>query len=251
MVGQCCFAPGTAKNTYGTGSFLLLNTGGVPVPSEHGLITTVAYRLGEEPPVYALEGSVAVAGALVQWLRDNLGLIGSAAEVEELAASVPDTGDVYVVPAFSGLFAPYWRPDARGTIVGLTRYTTRAHLARACLEATAFQTVEVLEAMVADSGSTAGRLTVDGGMTANDLLLQLQADLLGIPVVRPRNIETTAYGAATAAGLATGVWESTAELEELWAVDRQWDPTPDADRERRLTRWRQAVTRSLDWATDR
>lgn len=249
--GQACFEVGDAKNTYGTGSFMLLNTGVEPVTSEHGLVTTVAYRLGDEPAVYALEGSIAVTGSLVQWLRDNLGVIETASEVEPLAASVDDNGGVYVVPAFSGLFAPYWRPDARGVVVGLTRYATKAHLARAALEAVALQTREVAEAMQADSGVTLNELRVDGGMTVNDLVMQVQADLLGVDVVRPVVAETTALGAAYAAGLAVGFWDSTDDITANWAEDRRWSPhRDDAWRERELRRWRKAVARSLDWVDD-
>ncbi len=254
--GQAAFGPGESKNTYGTGNFLVVNTGEDIVRSENGLITTVAYQLDGEAPRYALEGSIAVTGSLIQWLRDNLGIISDAAEVEELAASVDDNGDVYVVPAFSGLFAPYWRPDARGVIVGLTRYATKAHIARASLEAVAFQSREVLDAVLADThhatGSAAGitvdELKVDGGMVRNDLLMRFQADVLGIPVVRPAVTETTALGAAYAAGLATGVWSGIDELRVLWAEDTRWEPTMDAaDRDARLATWKKAVTRSFDW----
>jgi glycerol kinase len=244
LFGQACFAPGEAKSTYGTGSFLLVNTGAEPVASRE-LLTTVAYKLGEQPAAYALEGSIAVTGAAVRWLRDQLGIIGSAAEVEALAASVDDTGDVYFVPAFSGLFAPRWRPDARGAIVGLTAYTTAAHLARATLEAAAWQTREVLDAALLDIPA----LKVDGGMTANELLMQLQADVLGVPVVRPQIAETTALGAAYAAGLAVGVWASLDDLRARWREGRRWEPAPArADVERRYARWREAVERSLGWA---
>ncbi len=246
--GQACFGVGDAKNTYGTGNFMLLNTGNEPVTSTHGLLTTVAYRLGEQAPVYALEGAVAVTGSLVQWLRDNLGLIDSAADVEALAASVPDNGGVYVVPAFSGLFAPYWRPDARGVVAGLTRFVTKAHLARASLEAVAFQSREVAEAMEADAGVRLTELKVDGGMVANDLLMQTQADLLGVPVVRPVVSETTALGAAYAAGLAVGYWDSIDDIVANWAEGRRWEPgRDDGWRERELRRWRKAVSRSMDW----
>jgi len=246
--GQACFQVGEAKNTYGTGSFMLLNTGMEPVPSQHGLLTTVAYRLGDQPPVYALEGSIAVTGSLVQWLRDNLGIISSAAEVEALATQVPDNGGVYVVPAFSGLFAPYWRPDARGVVAGLTRFATKAHLARAALEAVALQTREVADAMAADSGVTLTELRVDGGMTANDLLMQMQADVLGVDVVRPVVAETTALGAAYAAGLAVGYWSSPEDIVANWAEDRRWVPQQGQQwRDRELRRWRKAVARSLDW----
>ena len=249
MVGQACFDPGTGKNTYGTGNFLLLNTGPERVVSSHGLLTTVCYRFGDADPVYSLEGSIAVTGSLVQWLRDNLGLISSASEVEALARTVDDNGGAYIVPAFSGLFAPHWRPDARGAIVGLTRYVNRGHLARAALEATAYQTVDVVEAMVADSGVALTELRVDGGMVVNDLLLQFQADVLGVPVVRPRTTETTALGAAYAAGLAVGFWSGLDELRAQWAEDRRWQPAmPAARRDHLLAQWRKAVTRTLDWA---
>jgi glycerol kinase len=250
LFGQACFEPGDAKNTYGTGCFLLVNTGVEPVASEQ-LLATVAYRLGDAPPRYALEGSIAVAGAGVRWLRDQLGIIDSADEVEALAASVPDTGDVYVVPAFSGLFAPRWREDARGAIVGVTAFTTKAHIARAMLEATAWQTREVLDAVrdAVGAGVSFGELRVDGGMTANELLMQLQADVLGIPAIRPQVAETTALGAAYAAGLATGVWSSTEEVRVNWRAARRWEPRMDAaEVERRYARWRAAVERSLGWA---
>jgi len=251
LFGQTCFAPGEAKCTYGTGSFLLLNTGTTPVTSEHGLLTTVGYQIGEQPPVYALEGSIAVTGALVQWLRDNLGIIDTAAQVNELAASVEDNGGCYVVPAFSGLFAPHWRPDARGVIVGLTSYVTKSHLARAALEATAWQVADIVEVMNRESDLDLTLLKVDGGMTASELLLQIQADLLDAPVVRPTVTETTCLGAAYAAGLAVGFWPDLAALRENWRVDRRWEPRMPAERrdaERR--RWRQAVSRSLDWHAD-
>jgi glycerol kinase len=249
LFGQACFAPGEAKSTYGTGSFLLVNTGARPVASQE-LLSTVAYKLGEEPAAYALEGSIAVTGAAVQWLRDRLGIISSAAEVEALAASVEDTGDVYFVPAFSGLFAPRWRPDARGAIVGLTAYTSAAHLARAALEAAAWQTREVLDAARdAGGGGQFHALKVDGGMTANELLMQLQADVLGVPVVRPQVAETTALGAAYAAGLAVGVWDSLDDVRARWREARRWEPQLAAKEvERRYARWREAVERSLDWA---
>ena len=249
--GQTCFAPGAAKNTYGTGNFLLLNTGSEPVPSKHGLLTTVAYRLGDEPAVYALEGSIAVTGSLVQWLRDNLGLIRSASEVEALAKTVPDNGGAYIVPAFSGLFAPHWRPDARGVIVGLTRYVNRGHLARAALEAAAFQTREVVDAMQADAEVQLRELRVDGGMVVDETLMQFQADLLGVPVVRPSVTETTALGAGYAAGLAVGFWTSLDDLAEHWAEDRRWLPSRDDTwREREMRRWAKAVQRTLDWVED-
>ncbi|MFN2487071.1 MAG: glycerol kinase GlpK [Acidimicrobiia bacterium] len=248
LFGQTCFEPGMAKNTYGTGCFLLLNTGTKAVPSTHGLLTTVAYGIGNEPLVYALEGSIAVTGSLVQWLRDNLGMIESSAEVEELAKSVDDNGDVFFVPAFSGLFAPHWRADARGAIVGLTRFATKAHLARAALEATAFQTREVLEAMRADSGVGLSELRVDGGMVRNDLLMQFQADILDVPVIRPVVAETTALGAAYSAGLAEGVWSSLDELRTHWAEDARFQPSLDPERRQSLVRkWEAAVERTLGW----
>ena len=249
--GQACFEPGEAKNTYGTGNFLLLNTGTEPVASDHGLLTTVAYRIGAADAVYALEGSIAVTGSLVQWLRDNLGLIRSADEIETLARSVDDNGGAYVVPAFSGLFAPYWRPDARGVIVGLTRFVNRGHLARAALEAAAFQTREVVDAMRADSGVELRELRVDGGMVVDDLLMQIQADLLGVPVVRPVVTETTALGAAYAAGIAVGFWDGLDDVRRRWSEDRRWEPVrDDAWREREMRRWRKAVQRTLDWVDD-
>jgi glycerol kinase len=247
LFGQVCVRPGMAKCTYGTGSFLLLNTGDRPTPSAHGLLTTAAWRIGDRTD-YALEGSVFIAGALVQWLRDGLGVIRSAAEVEALAASVPDAGGVVLVPAFAGLGAPHWDPRARGTILGLTRGTTAAHLARAALEAIAFQAVEVLRAMEADAGVALGELRVDGGAAANNLLLQIQADLLGTPVVRPRMLETTALGAAYLAGLAVGVWPDTEEIAAHAEVDRIFRPEmPRVQAEARLARWLQAVERSKDW----
>ncbi|HET7398847.1 MAG TPA: glycerol kinase GlpK [Intrasporangium sp.] len=246
--GQACLEPGSAKNTYGTGNFMLLNTGHTIVASRHGLLTTVCYRLGDAPAVYALEGAIAVTGSLVQWLRDNLGIIGSADEVEALATSVADNGGAYFVPAFSGLFAPHWRPDARGALVGLTRYVTRAHIARAALEATAFQTREVLEAMNADSGVPLTELRVDGGMVVNETLMQFQADLLGVDVVRPVVAETTALGAAYAAGLAVGFWSGTDELRANWGEGRRWSPRMEAaERERLYRNWTKAVRRTLDW----
>ena len=246
--GQVCLDVGDAKNTYGTGNFMLLNTGEQRVASEHGLLTTVCYRLGDDAPVYALEGSIAVTGSLVQWLRDNLGLISSAADIEPLAASVADNGGAYIVPAFSGLFAPYWRPDARGAVLGLTRYVTKAHLARAALEATAFQTREVLDAMNADSGVELTELKVDGGMVGNELLMQFQADILDVPVVRPKVAETTALGAAYAAGLAVGYWSGLDELQANWVKDKRWEPAMAAEtRDRLYGEWRKAVTRTFDW----
>jgi glycerol kinase len=249
LFGQTAFTAGRAKNTYGTGCFLLLNTGERPVASGHGLLTTVAYQVEGRPPMYALEGSVAIAGAGVQWLRDNLGLIASASEVEGLAGSAPDNGGVYFVPAFSGLFAPYWRPDARGVVVGLTRFADRRHLARAVLESTAYQTRDVLTAMEADSGVPLDTLFVDGGMTANGLLMQFQADLLGVSVVRPAVAETTVLGAAYAAGLAVGFFSGLDELASLWAEGRRWEPAmAPAERERLCAGWGKAVERSLGWA---
>jgi glycerol kinase len=248
LVGQTCFAPGEAKNTYGTGCFMLLNTGTQPVPSESGLLTTVGYQFGREPAVYALEGSIAITGALVQWLRDNLRFFTHSAEVEELARQVEDAGGAYIVPAFSGLFAPYWRSDARGVVVGLTRYITREHLCRAALEATAYQTRDVLEAMEKDSGVRLTALKVDGGMVVNELLMQFQADILGVPVVRPRVAETTALGAAYAAGLAVGFWQDTDTLRQNWGVDQTWEPRMDVAQRAALYRgWKRAVERTLDW----
>jgi glycerol kinase len=249
--GQVCFDVGTAKNTYGTGNFMLLNTGEERVPSENGLLTTVCYKIGDANPVYALEGSIAITGALVQWLRDNLGIIGSAPEIEELAASVDDNGGAYFVPAFSGLFAPYWRADARGALVGLTRFVNKGHLARAVLEATAFQTREVLDAMNADSGVDLTELKVDGGMVANELLMQFQADILDVPVVRPKVAETTALGAAYAAGLAVGYWENQDDLRANWAEDKRWTPSIDTgERDRTYRNWKKAVTKTFDWVDD-
>jgi len=247
-VGQVCFEPGEAKNTYGTGNFLLLNTGEDLVRSTNGLLTTVAYQLGDAAPVYALEGSIAVTGSAVQWLRDQLGIIAGAAEVETLAASVEDTGGVYFVPAFSGLFAPYWRSDARGAIVGLSRFNTNAHIARATLEAICYQSRDVVDAMAADSGVTLTCLKVDGGITANRLCMQLQADVLGVPVSKPVVPETTALGAAYAAGLATGFWSGTAELREKWAEDERWEPRwSDVQRRDGYAGWHKAVERTLGW----
>ncbi|WP_168705826.1 glycerol kinase GlpK [Gordonia paraffinivorans] len=247
--GQACLAPGEAKNTYGTGNFLLLNTGTEPVFSDHGLLTTVCYRIGDQPARYALEGSIAVTGSLIQWLRDNLGIIRTAAEVEELAAGVDDNGGAYFVPAFSGLFAPRWRSDARGVIVGLTRFVNKGHLARAALEASAFQTREVIEAMQADSGMELSTLKVDGGMVVNELLMQFQADILDVPVVRPVVNETTALGAAYAAGLAVGYWEGEDEIRANWAEDKRWNPAMDpGERERLYREWNRAVEHSFDLA---
>ena len=247
-MGQTCFNPGEAKNTYGTGCFMLINTGEELVPSKSGLLTTVCYQLGNNKPVYALEGSIAIAGALVQWLRDNLGMITSSAEVEALAKSVEDNGGVYFVPAFSGLFAPYWQSNARGVIAGLTRYVNRGHIARAVLEATAWQTREVLDAMEKDSGVTLKALKVDGGMVYNNTLMQFQSDVLGVPVIRPKVAETTALGAAYAAGLATGFWESLDDLRQNWQIDQTWEPKMDeAAREQQYAMWKKAVTRTFDW----
>ena len=247
-VGQVCFAPGEAKNTYGTGNFLLLNTGEEIVRSANGLLTTVAYQLGDAKPVYALEGSIAVTGSAVQWLRDQLGIISGASEVEHLAAQVDDSGGVYFVPAFSGLFAPYWRSDARGAIVGLSRFNTNAHLARATLEAICYQSKDVADAMTADSGVAIEVLKVDGGVTANELCMQLQSDILGVPVSRPVVAETTALGAAYAAGLAVGFWSSTDELRANWAQGKRWEPTwSDDQRTIGYAGWRKAVDRTLDW----
>jgi len=248
LVGQTCFEPGEAKNTYGTGCFMLMNTGTTPVTSNAGLLTTVAYQLNEAPAHYALEGSIAITGALVQWLRDNLGMIEQSADIEALALTVEDNGDVYFVPAFSGLYAPHWDASARGVIAGLTRYANRAHIARAALEATAFQTQEVAAAMEQDSGIALSELRVDGGMVANRLLMQFQADLLDAPVVIPKVAETTALGAAYAAGLAVGFWADTDALRRNWAMERRIDPDMSADeRSRRLSRWQRAVEKSRGW----
>jgi glycerol kinase len=248
MVGQACFAPGTAKNTYGTGNFMLLNTGTEIVPSRSGLLTTVGFKLGRSPARYALEGSIAVTGSAVQWLRDQLGILTTAGEIEALANTVEDNGGVFFVPAFSGLFAPYWRSDARGVIVGLSRYNTKAHLARATLEAICYQTKDVLDAMIADSGVKLAALKVDGGATINNTLMQLQADILGVEVIRPVMLETTVLGAAYAAGLATGFWKETEDLCANWKVDRTWTPRWSADRRQAgHSRWKDAVTRTLGW----
>ena len=249
--GQAAFDAGESKNTYGTGNFLIFNTGEEIVHSKNGLLTTVGYKLGDQPTHYALEGAIAVTGSLIQWLRDNLGMINSAPEIEELATSVDDNGGVYIVPAFSGLFAPYWRADARGAIVGLTRYVNKGHIARAALEATAFQTREVLDAVNADSGVDLTELKVDGGMTANDALMQFQADILNVPVVRPVVAETTALGAAYAAGLAVGFWANLDELRQNWQEDARWTPNLDNDeRERLMRNWKKAVTKTFDWVDD-
>jgi len=248
LVGQACFNPGEAKNTYGTGCFLLLNTGERPIPSKHGLLTTVAYKFGARPVCYALEGSIAITGALVQWLRDNLKLIDKSSEIDALARTVEDNGGVYFVPAFSGLYAPYWNPNARGVIAGLTRFANRGHIARAALEATAFQVREVIEVMENDSGIRLDVLRTDGGMVTNDFLMQFQADILNRPVVRPAVQETTALGAAYAAGLAVGFYGSTDEFREHWRVDRTWRPAMDsASRDTLIRKWRKAVTRTFDW----
>ncbi len=246
--GQACLSAGEAKNTYGTGNFMLINTGTEKVPSRNGLLTTVCYQIGDQPAVYALEGSIAISGSLVQWVRDNLGLISSASEIEELAKTVEDNGGAYFVPAFSGLYAPYWRADARGALVGLTRYVNKGHLARAVLEATAFQSREVLDAMNADSGVDLTALKVDGGMVVNETLMQFQADILGVPVIRPVVAETTALGAAYAAGLAVGYWESEDDVRNNWAEGKRWEPQMDGDtRERLYAKWKKAVTRTFDW----
>lgn len=248
LFGQACFEAGEAKNTYGTGCFMLLNTAEKAVSSSAGLLTTLGYKIGAQPAVYALEGSIAITGALIQWLRDNLGLIQSSSEVEALARSVEDNGGIYFVPAFSGLFAPYWKADARGAIVGMTRYVNKGHIARAALEATAYQTREVLDAMEADSGVKLTALKVDGGMVFNELLMQFQADVLNVPVIRPRVAETTALGAAYAAGLATGFWNDYAELKANWAKDREWRPNMEEETRKKLySGWKKAVTRTFDW----
>jgi glycerol kinase len=258
LFGQTCFNAGDAKNTYGTGCFMLMNTGETPIQSQNGLLTTMGYKIGDAKPVYALEGSIAIAGALVQWLRDNMGFIRHSNEIETLAATVSDNGGIYFVPAFSGLYAPYWKDDARGVIAGLTRFVNRGHLARAALEATAFQTREVLEAMKKDiEGSGAAMLRhynslsslkVDGGMVKNQLLMQFQADLLNVPVIRPKVSETTALGAAYAAGLAVGYWQSIDDLRANWQADQTWQPAmPETERERLYHLWKKAVTRTFDW----
>ena len=249
--GQAAFQQGEAKNTYGTGNFIIFNTGEEIVHSENGLLTTLGYKLGDAKPHYALEGSIAVTGSLVQWLRDNLGMFSSAPEVEALAKTVEDNGGAYFVPAFSGLFAPYWRPDARGALVGLTRYVNKGHIARAALESTAFQTAEVIDAVNADSGVPLTELKVDGGMTANDTLMQFQADILGVPVIRPVFAETTALGAAYAAGLAVGFWSDLDDLAKNWQEDKRWEPNMDsAERDRLYRNWKKAVTKTFDWVDD-
>ncbi len=248
LFGQTCFDPGEAKNTYGTGCFMLMNTGEKPVLSRNGLLTTLGYKIGSQPAVYALEGSIAIAGALVQWLRDNLGLIEKSSDVETLAGSVEDNGGIYFVPAFSGLFAPYWRSEARGAIVGMTRYVNKGHIARAVLEATAFQTREVLDAMEKDSGVKLTTLKVDGGMVFNELLMQFQADILDVPVIRPKVAETTALGAAYAAGLAVGFWKDYDELRLNWGKDKEWKPSMSVEKRNTLyTGWKKAVTRTFNW----
>jgi glycerol kinase len=248
LFGQTCFSAGEAKNTYGTGCFMLLNTGTKPVQSKSGLLTTLGYKIGDQPAVYALEGSIAITGALVQWLRDNLNMIATSPEIESLAKTVDDNGGVYFVPAFSGLFAPYWRNDARGVIAGLTRYVNKGHIARAVLEATAWQTREVLDAMNADSGVALTALKVDGGMVFNELLMQFQSDVLNVPVIRPKVAETTALGAAYAAGLAVGFWAAVEDLRANWAKDKEWHPVMDAaTRDKDYKLWKKAVTRTFDW----
>jgi len=248
LVGQTCFGVGEAKNTYGTGCFMLLNTGATAVPSRHGLLTTVAYKLGAEPAVYALEGSIAITGALVQWLRDNLGFFDFSKHVEDYARTVPDSGGIYFVPAFSGLFAPYWQSDARGAIVGLTRFINKGHICRAALEATAYQTREVLDAMEQDSGVKLTSLKADGGMVHNDTLMQFQADILGVPVVRPVVAETTALGAAYAAGLAVGYWRGLDDLRRNWQIDRTWEPAMAGETRAKLYRgWKKAIERAMHW----
>jgi glycerol kinase len=248
LFGQTCFAVGEAKNTYGTGNFLLLNTGNEAVQSKSGLLTTLAYKIGDQPAVYCLEGAIAITGALVQWLRDNLGLIKESPEVEDLAKTVDDNGGIYFVPAFSGLFAPYWRGEARGVIAGMTRYVNKGHIARAALEATAWQSKEVVDAMNADSGVELTSLKVDGGMVYNELLMQFQADVLDVPVIRPTVAETTSLGAAYAAGLATGFWSEVEDLRANWGKDKEWQPQMDAaDRDKEYRFWKKAVTRTFDW----
>lgn len=251
LVGQTCYSVGEAKNTYGTGCFMLLNTGTKPIPSESGLLTTLAYQIGDRPAVYALEGSIAITGALVQWLRDNLNFFDFSQHIEDYAKSVDDSGGIYFVPAFSGLFAPYWQSDARGVIVGLTRYINKGHIARAALEATAYQTREVLDAMEKDSGVELKALKVDGGMVYNELLMQFQADILGVPVIRPVVSETTALGAAYAAGLAVGFWNDIEDLRQNWQISKTWDPEmSDGDRKKLYGGWLKAVQRSMHWVED-
>jgi glycerol kinase len=248
LVGQTCFDMGEAKNTYGTGWFLLLNTGTTPTVSRQGLLTTLGYQINDQAPVYCLEGSIAITGALVQWLRDNLGLISSAPEIETLAQTVEDNGGAYFVPAFSGLFAPYWRSDARGVIAGLTRYVNKGHIARAVLEASAYQTCDIVKAMNKDSGVALSRLKVDGGMVANEILMQFQSDMLNVPVIRPKVSETTALGAAYAAGMAVGFWSGEEELRQNWAEDKTWQPAMAPEvREKYYREWKKAVDRTFDW----
>ncbi len=248
LVGQACFEKGEAKNTYGTGCFLLLNTGHTPVPSRHGLITTLGYQINDERPVYCLEGSIAIGGALVQWVRDNLGIIGSAQEIEAMAETVRDNGGVYFVPAFSGLFAPHWRSDARGVIAGLTAFANRGHIARSVLEASAYQTLDIMEAMYKDSGVEFSNLKVDGGMVTNELLMQFQSDILNVPVIRPKIAETTAMGAAYAAGLAIGFWSGFDELRKKWGTEKTWEPAMFPETRSKYCReWRKAVERTFDW----
>jgi glycerol kinase len=248
LVGQTCFDMGEAKNTYGTGCFLLLNTGTTPTVSRQGLLTTLGYQINDQAPVYCLEGSIAITGALVQWVRDNLGLISSAPQIEDLAKTVEDNGGAYFVPAFSGLFAPYWRSDARGVIVGLTRYVNKGHIARAVLEASAYQTRDIVAAMNKDSGVELSKLKVDGGMVANELLMQFQADILNVPVIRPKVSETTALGAAYAAGLAVEFWDGLADLRRNWEEDKTWQPAVDPEvREKYYREWKKAVDRTFDW----
>jgi glycerol kinase len=251
LFGQTCYAPGEAKNTYGTGCFMLMNTGTEPVQSKNGLLTTLAYKIGDQPAVYALEGSIAITGALVQWLRDNLKIIESSSDVEALAKTVDDAGGIYFVPAFSGLFAPYWKSDARGVIVGMTRYVNQGHIARATLEATAYQTREVLDAMNLDSGVELTALKVDGGMVFNELLMQFQSDILGVPVIRPTVAETTALGAAYAAGLGVGFWKEVEDLRENWGIDKEWQPEMDAEKREEIYKgWKKAVTRTFGWVEE-
>jgi glycerol kinase len=248
LFGQTCFSAGEAKNTYGTGCFMLLNTGTKPVQSKNGLLTTLGYKIGSQPAVYCLEGSIAITGALVQWLRDNLGMIQNSSDVEALANTVEDNGGAYFVPAFSGLYAPYWKSDARGVIAGLTRYVNKGHIARAVLEATAYQTREVLDAMNADSGVDLTALKVDGGMVFNNTLMQFQADILGVPVIRPKVAETTALGAAYAAGLAVGFWSKVEDLRANWGKDKDWAPKMDANKRKEFyASWKKAVTRTFGW----
>ena len=251
LFGQTCYTAGEAKNTYGTGCFLLMNTGTCPVQSKNGLLTTLAYKIGDQPAHYALEGSIAITGALVQWMRDNLKMIETSSDIEKLANTVEDSGGIYFVPAFSGLFAPYWRSDARGAIVGLTRYINSGHIARAVLEATAYQSAEVLEAMNKDSGVPLTALKVDGGMVHNQMVMQFQSDILGVPVIRPKVAETTALGAAYAAGLAVGFWEKVDDLRENWQVDQRWQPQMEAaTRDTLMKGWKKAITRTLDWVEE-